>query len=82
MFLSQFDHECFRERLQPRYHMEFFCKVEHVDKDYLDYRISAALGKTVHLQRLGVLIQEYLKKISIAASMSIIPQKRMSCDSR
>lgn len=66
MYTAKFDHERHREQLQPRFHLESFCKSEGVDTDYLGYKISDSIHKNFPLHRLSIKGRAILISISLA----------------
>ncbi len=75
MDTSRIDHERLRERIQPCYHMQTFCKVENLDKEYLRYTILCSLKKHSLRIHLGAWIREKFIRISTATSDAISIQK-------
>ena len=75
MYMSRFDQDRFRERIEPCHHLASFCRIEAVDKEYLGYRIAGSLQKSFPVRRLAVLIGEGLLRFSTALFRTISIQK-------
>ena len=75
MYISRFDHDRFRERIEPCHHLASFCRIEAVDKEYLGYRMAGSLQKRFLVRRLAVLIGEGLLRFSTALFRTISIQK-------
>jgi hypothetical protein len=65
MYTSKLEHEYFRERMESHYHLEYFSKIENLDKSYLEYRISGSLQRRFPIPRLGASIRNIFRRITI-----------------